>query len=129
MKVLDFPYIAGQPPCQLFHAELDVEVFTRDFVRTGKPAMIRGLDEHPGCSTSSEAPWPARTKWAGAETFVQNRGDIPFRLTELAPLFGMGKPLPVRIPLGIFLGKLSSPFASIEQPLGLMTHHYVSGVG
>lgn len=54
-----------------------------------KPAMLTGATES----------WRASERWSSAESFVEHYGDIPFKLTEVFAVHGLGKPRQVRLPL------------------------------
>ncbi len=64
------------------------------FIRDAVPVMIRGYTRH--------LHWPANDRWAGKDQFVTAHGNVPFKLTELAPLFSGAKPLPLRLPLAVY---------------------------
>ena len=51
-----------------------------------KPCMITGLANE----------WVAKEKWSTKEEFCRHHGDVLFKLTEMCPGNGMGKPLPLR---------------------------------
>jgi len=74
-------------------ADVSPEEFQRDYVATGTPVVIRGL-----CGG-----WPAAAKWGTPADLARHYGAVPLRLTELAAVHGLGKPLPVRVPLAAFL--------------------------
>lgn len=52
------------------------------YVRKGLPCMIRNYATALG--------WPALTKWASGKEFMKHHGEVPFKLTELAALHGLG---------------------------------------
>ena len=86
-------------------AEVSMDDFHRRFAASLRPCMIRNLAERPDGPGNSPNPWPALSRWMSPQAFAQHHGDVPFRLTELAPLFGLGKPMPIRVPLGMYMGE------------------------
>eukprot|EP01064_Diplonema_japonicum_P009762 TRINITY_DN1720_c1_g1_i1.p1 TRINITY_DN1720_c1_g1~~TRINITY_DN1720_c1_g1_i1.p1 ORF type:complete len:487 (+),score=122.15 TRINITY_DN1720_c1_g1_i1:36-1496(+) len=64
---------------------INKEEFVERF--SDKPCILKGLAEE----------WPARTKWKDREAFLEHYGETTFKVTEMCPANGMGKPLPLRI--------------------------------
>jgi len=65
-------------------------------IASGQPVIVRGL--------ANALSWPACAKWASAEVFCAHYARVPFKLTELRLPAAMGrqKPLPLRLPLGVY---------------------------
>lgn len=86
--------------------------FTDEYAARARPAMLTGATEE----------WRAKERWGSVEDFVQWYGDVPFKVTEVFAVHGLGKPKQIRLPLKMYveyahINTADFPFYVFEREL------------
>ena len=95
-------------------AAVSAEEFHEKFVRPGRPAMLRGVPEHGG--------WRALERWSSPESMAEHYGATPFKVWEVPPAGGMGKGMPVELPLREYARYAAS--CTADAPFYVFQKHF-----
>ena len=93
---------------------VSAEEFHEEFVRPGRPAMLRGVPEHGG--------WRALERWSSPESMAEHYGATPFKVWEVPPAGGMGKGMPVELPLREYARYAAS--CTADAPFYVFQKHF-----
>jgi len=72
-------------------AQLSAAQFEEEFVRRRRPAMLHGVPE--------QGHWRALARWGSVDAMCEHYGGMPLRVWEVPSVSGMGKGMPVELPL------------------------------
>ena len=72
-------------------ARLSAAQFEEEFVRRRRPAMLHGVPE--------QGHWRALARWGSVDAMCEHYGGMPLRVWEVPSVSGMGKGMPVELPL------------------------------
>lgn len=93
--------------------EMTLDDFNCQFLLPRCPAILLG----------AAANWRATARWSSEDELLKHYGDVPFKVSEIAPPFACAKPLKIELPLRVYLDETKAtqadfPFYIFERDLG-----------
>jgi len=103
---------SGGPLPRIDASKMSFAEFAEQFSGPGRPAMILGAFD--GCK--------ALERWSSREVMLEHYGDVPFKISEIAPPFAGAQPLRVELPLSLYVEVVEEtaadfPFYIFEREL------------